>query len=160
MTTAERVTAAERAGFDLAELARRVRDLAELRGIEGLDRLIPQGTAGAHLAPGQRAAVLTLAALAEALAAELQGEPRPAGGAVTVAEAAHLAELLGALRAAGDDSRVSVRLWPNGSGLLLQRTGEALAADVGEWAELQAAAGIVREALAAPELPGWSHRPS
>lgn len=93
MTTAERVTAAERAGFDLAELARRVRELAELRGIEGLDRLIPHGTAGAHLTPSQRAAVLTLAALAEGLAADLLGEPRPRGSAVTVAEAARLAEL-------------------------------------------------------------------
>ena len=144
---AERVTAAERAGFDLAELARRVRELADLRGIEGPDRPTPEGAAGAHLARGQRAAVLALADLAADLAAELQGEPRHTGGAVTAAEAADLAELLGALRAAGDDSRVSVRLWPNGSGLVLRRTGESLAADVGEWAELEAAAGIVRAAL-------------
>ena len=142
---AELVTAAERAGYDLAELARRVAELAELRGLEGLDRPIPEGAEGARLTPGQRAAVLALANLAEHLAAELGGERRP--GAVTAAEAAHLAELLGVLRAAGDDDRVSVRLWPNGSGLVLRRTGEALAADVGEWAELEAAAGIVRTAL-------------
>ena len=71
----ERVTAAERAGLDLAELARRVRELAYLRGLEGPDRPIPPGSEGAHLSPGQREAVLALAELAEHLAAELwEGE--------------------------------------------------------------------------------------
>lgn len=84
---AELVTAAERAGYDLAELARRVAELAELRGLEGPDRPIPEGEAGARLAPGQRAAVLTLAELAEGLAAELRGLERPpAEPAATVGE--------------------------------------------------------------------------
>lgn len=84
---AERVTAAERAGLDLAELARRVRELAYLRGLDGPDRPIPPGGEGAHLAPGQRAAVLALAELAEGLAAELwEGEEPPRGPAGTVGE--------------------------------------------------------------------------
>ena len=85
----ERVTAAERAGLDLAELARRVRELAYLRGLEGPDRPIPPGSEGAHLSPGQREAVLALAELAEALAAELweEGEDPPSEpGPADVAE--------------------------------------------------------------------------
>lgn len=86
----ERVTAAERAGLDLAELARRVRELATMRGLDGPDRPIPPGSEGAHLSPGQREAVLALAELAEHLAAELweEGEDPPsAPGAADVAEA-------------------------------------------------------------------------
>lgn len=83
---AELVSAAERAGYDLAELARRVAELAELRGLEGPDRPIPEGEAGARLAPGQRAAVLALAHLAEHLAAELGGAPPPAPVAATAGE--------------------------------------------------------------------------
>ena len=74
---AELVTAERRAGYDLEELARRVRQLAEVRGLEGPDRPIPEGEAGARLAPGQRCAVLALAELAAGLAAELRGLERP-----------------------------------------------------------------------------------
>lgn len=72
---AERVTAAERAGFDLAELARRVRELADLRGIEGPDRPIPEGEPGARLSLDRRADVLALAEMAEALAAVMTHSP-------------------------------------------------------------------------------------
>lgn len=74
---AELVTAERRAGYDLEELARRVRQLAEVRGLEGPDRPIPEGEAGARLAPGQWCAVLALAELAAGLAAELRGLERP-----------------------------------------------------------------------------------
>jgi len=69
--TGERVTAAERAAMDLRDLAARVDAVADLRGLEGVDRPLPDGSPGASLLPAERDRVRALADLLRLVASGL-----------------------------------------------------------------------------------------
>ncbi len=75
--TGERVTAAERAAMDLRDLAARVDAVADLRGLEGVDRPLPDGVSGAELLPAERDRVRALADLLRLVASGLGGGGAP-----------------------------------------------------------------------------------
>lgn len=111
-----RVTAAERVGIELRALARRVAELATVRGLDGA-RPLPEGEPGARLEADDAAELGDLAESTAALSRRLwAGRPRALPRGV---DAAGLGVLVDVSPGNGTRYQLSVTRWPGGGWLVV-----------------------------------------